>query len=70
MLTITMELPRSSAWCSCRVRRSCFHAKRLLSTLPLFLAPEQQKALSTRDGGKAVGPEHECDDNLSIVFAK
>ncbi len=39
MLTRTTELPRSSAWCSCRVRRSCFHAMRLFSTLPLFLAP-------------------------------
>ena len=39
MLTRTTELPRSSAWCSCRVRRSCFHAMRLSSTLPLFSAP-------------------------------
>ena len=39
MLTRTTELPRSSTWCSCRVRRSCFHAMRLFSTLPLFLAP-------------------------------
>lgn len=39
MLTITTELPRSSAWCSCRVRCSCFHAERLFSTLPLFFAP-------------------------------
>ena len=41
MLTMTILLPRSSACFSCRVRLSCFHAERLLSTLPRLLAPAE-----------------------------
>ena len=40
MLTRTMELPRSSACCSCRVRCSCFQAERLFSTFPRFFEPD------------------------------
>ena len=39
MLTMTTLLPRSSACFNCRVRLSCFHAERLLSTFPRFFAP-------------------------------
>lgn len=40
MLTRTMELPRNSACCSCRVRCSCFQAERLFSTFPRFFEPD------------------------------